>query len=174
MMNHSSTNNKLSRSLPVKNIFSTTPQKVSPFSASLPKAAMSIPESTKMNRTAAEKKAVTPPQKPAPLHTPIHRSMQNPAVEEMSVPARPQKKPAHPHWKSTSTKGRASVESKRPSLMQNEDRMSARRLRKIKRRLFLEAVNSEPHNRVKSRTVKSPWNVVRQDLPGKKNRTGKE
>lgn len=57
----------------------------------------------------------------------------------------------------------------RRTQMKNEGRSSATKLRRIKRRLFLEAVNSDQHAR-----IKSPRNPIHTELSGKKNRTGKE
>jgi len=178
-MNHSATNNLSATNdkwfvankpptMSIKNLFSPTPQKISP---------MSIRDSMNNKPTAVEKTAAAPWQKP--VHTPIYGStMKNPAVEEVVAPARPQKKVVHPHQKSIGTKSRAAAAStvdgrdgRRVALLQNnQERTSARQLRKIKRRLFLEAVNSEqPSIGTKGSAaatgtvrIKSPRNVVRQ------------
>mmetsp|Transcript_2768 Transcript_2768/g.4067 ORF Transcript_2768/g.4067 Transcript_2768/m.4067 type:complete len:157 (-) Transcript_2768:416-886(-) len=156
-MNHSTTKNK-APTMSIKNIFSPTPQKISPG-----------PSHTNMNKENTE--ALT---WQLPLHTPVYDSTMKPSVVKIAVPARPQKKPAHPHRKSVASAiGRpvaAGVAVDRRALLQNEeDRILVRKLRKIKRRLFLEAVNPE-----QPLPIKSPRSVVRQELTGKKSRTGKE
>jgi len=214
--------------MPFKNIFFPKPQKISP--ESFP-TAMSVHDSINKKPTAVEKTAAPPRQKPA--HTPIYDSTKKLDVKDAAAPARPQKKPIHPHRKSIGTKSRAAVDGRRVTLLHNEERTSARKLRKIKRSLFLEAVNAEQPSigiegsdavtctvdvvrvallqneqewisvrelrKTKRRLfleavnseqpsigtkgsaaatgtvrIKSPRNVVRQELSGKKTRTGKE
>ena len=205
--------------MPFKNLIFPKPQKISP--ESFP-AAMSVHDSMNKKPTAVEKTPAPSQQKPS--HTPIHGSTKKPDVKEVAAPARPQKKPMHPHRKSIGTKSRTAatgtVDGRRVALLQNEERTSVRTLRKIKRSLFLEAVNAEqpsigiegsdaatctvdirrvalPQNeqerisvrelrKAKRRLfleavnseqpirIKSSRNVVRQELSGKKTRTGKE
>lgn len=150
-MNNSSTFNK-APIMSIKNIFS---QKVSPASFGVMHA-----------KTPTAQKVVTLPEKP--VQTPVYSSMKNPAA----APARPQK-PVHRHSGSIGTSCHptsAGTADRRALLQKNEDkRMSARNLRKIKRRLFLEAVNSDQPSR-----IKSPRNSILQDAAGKKKRTGRE
>ena len=163
MMNHSATNNT-PPTMSIKNCFSPIPQKISP---------MSINDSMNKNPTTVEEMVAPPRQKP--VHTPIYGSVNNPAAKEIAAPARPQKKPVHHHQKSIGTKGRATatgiVDGRRVALLQNnQERISVRTLRRIKRRLFLEALNSEQHSigtkgsaaATGTVRIKSPRNVVSQ------------
>lgn len=79
-------------------------------------------------------------------------------------------KPVHTHRKSIVAKIHSVAVADRcdPVFQQNEERMSARNLRRIKRRLFLEAVNS---NHVES-PRKPHRNLVRLEVTEKKNRMG--
>mmetsp|Transcript_26370 Transcript_26370/g.47788 ORF Transcript_26370/g.47788 Transcript_26370/m.47788 type:complete len:156 (+) Transcript_26370:49-516(+) len=155
-MNHSATKNK-APTMSIKNIFSPTPHKISPD-----------PSPANMNKENTE--ALT---WQTLLHTPVYDSTKKLSVVEIAAPARPQKKPAHPHRKSVaSTKCRAAAAvavDRRALLQTEEERILVRKLRKIKRRLFLEAVNPE-----QPIPIKSPRSVVRQELTGKQSRTGKE
>jgi len=150
--------------MPIKNPFSPTPQKIYP---------MSVHDYMNQKPTAVEKTAA--PHRQKPVHKPIYGPTKKSAVEEVAAPARPQKKPVHLHQKSIGTRGRAAstgtIDGRREALLQNDqERIIARKLRKIKRRLFLEAVNSEqPSIGTKGSAVatgtvriKSPRNVVRQ------------
>lgn len=119
--------------------------------------------------TAQKEVLVTPPEKP--VHTPVYSAMKNSA----SAPAHPQK-PAHRHSGSIGTRlnpAATSTADRRALSQKNEDKgMTARDLRKIKRRLFLQAVNSDQPT---SRSIKSPRNsFVRQEVGGKKKQVGKE
>jgi len=134
----------------VKDLLSQKPQKISPVSAGA--------AAFEQNHTHTLQKTMNRP------------ASMEPVVEKFATPAWPQKKAVHP-WNSTGAKGHAAATGivGMRALLQNEERTSAKKLRKIKRRLFLEAVHSE-----QPICNRSPRNVARLEIAGKRNRTGRE
>jgi hypothetical protein len=110
-------------------ITTPTPQKVS---------IKAMTETTTLAKKPAERVVVTPLTVKNPLRTLVSTKKIAPELFE-ALP----RKPVHPHFTSiVANVNPAVVAERRNSLLQqSEERVSARTLRRIKRRLFLEAVN---------------------------------
>ena len=136
-----------------------TPQKVS---------IKATTETTTLAKKPAERVVVTPLTLKKPLHPPV--STKKIATELFDALPR---KPVHPRLTSIVAKVHpVVVADRRNTLMQqSEERISARTLRRIKRRLFLEAVNSD-HLLCTESLHKSPRNSARLEVTGKENRMG--
>ena len=157
-MNSAITNNIKSAAMSVKNTLLSTPRKISPDSS--PSKSMPV-EATKAHKPTASNAPVSKTVIHQPgTHAPVCTAA---AAGTVAVHARSQK--IIPRRRSTR---RVVTGTARPSAA---ERTSARDLRRIKRRLFLEAVNSDQPARIKS-TRKSTRYVV--STGKKKNRTGKE
>ena len=152
----------------MNNLLSTS-KKVSPVATT--EAMMSVKKPTTSEKiqapTQVDNKSMDSP-------ATVDRSTKKASTEDATAAPIRQPKTIHKHRKSIGTKGRPSPVSAvadRLALLQREEKLSARKLRQIKRRLFLEAVGKqEPPTR-----IKSPRNSIRlQEGTGKKNRTAKE
>jgi hypothetical protein len=116
---------------------------------------MSVLDVANKNFSGATSEHIAPPWQKAAEHAPSH------AIRTSTLDA-----PAHRHKKPEYivTPGHAADITN-----VSTERLSARELRKIKRRLFLEAVNSELTDR-----PYSPSSVAQQEFGSKKKWTGKE
>lgn len=162
-MNSAITNNIKSAAMSVKNTLLSTPRKISPDSS--PSKPMPVEATKAQQRStasiASESKAV--------IHQPgTHAPVCTAAAAGVSAHARSQKLVP----RRRSTRRVVTGATARPSAA---ERTSARDLRRIKRRLFLEAVNSDQPAGIKSvrRNNKSSTRYV-VSTGKKKNRTGKE
>lgn len=153
MMNNSATKKNKPFTMSIKNLISPSPQKVSPVYVASPEVMYSK----------KQVKVVTPTEKFGGPTRPTQKTMHTPASgsKEVAAPPLPQK-PVHRHRKS----GTIGHPAAAAAAAGTADR---RALRKIKRRLFLEAVKSEQPTR-----IKSPRNPIHHEVIGKKNRTGLE
>ena len=132
----------------LKSLLSSSNRKISPAVPSTPPSEKSITHAP-------------PQQKVATLSTPV--SEETTSTEDQS------KVPNHRPQKPTYTHSHRFTDRRHSALQNIDERLSARKLRKIKRRLFLEAVNStnQPINRNKL----SPRNSMRIS---KRRSTGRE
>ena len=125
-------------------------------------------ETTALAQKPAERVAVTPLTVKRPLHPPVPTKK----IASELLEALP-REPVHPRLTSIVAKVHPVVVADRRNILsqQSEERISARTLRRIKRRLFLEIVNSDHLLRTESLYL-SPRNSVRLEVTGKENRMG--
>jgi hypothetical protein len=125
-------------------------------------------ETTALAKKPAERVVVTPLTVKKPLHPPVSTKI----IASELLEALP-REPVHPRLTSIVAKVHPVVVADRRNILsqQSEERISARTLRRIKRRLFLEVVNSDHLLRTES-LHKSPRNSGRLEVTGKENRMG--